>query len=274
MIGGVVVVVPPSPEFSECSDECKYDDIRREKYISEIRKNTRALSLLDATADRDFRMRAFSESHVGEHGSIVEQPQRLKHYYSKKQANLRANELLNETVGNDVQFKATFSPSNLPGDTVDDDSNDVTESVKDLKRTKDKLLERDASLRALALLHKTVGKGVNDEALMTSNPLPKKASSADIRRAMVERYKAQQKAQAGVVEKLPRKQCATAKEMQGLRMPRSQEQLAESSRKVVKSVINGRDPETIAGMKCDFEVEREKRAKDRALRMMKYGRIA
>ena len=272
--GGIIVFTPPSPRFSDCSDEYNYDDNRREKSIREARADTRALSLLDDTIGGDVRVRAYSESHVEDRGRALQAKQCLKHYYSKKQANLRANELLNETVGGDVQSSAIFSPSNLPGDTVPDDSNDVIESMKKNKGTKDKLLERNANIRALALLHETVGKGISAEALMASNPVPKKASSADLRRAMVERYKEKQKAQAAAAAAKTTVGQHSVNTKQVREEPLGQEKLAESSRKIVKKDNNLRDPETIAGMKCEFEIEREERAKDRALRMMKYGEIA
>ena len=272
--GGMIAFTPTSPGFSDCSDECNYDAYGREKSIRAAGANARALSLLDDTIGGDVRVRAYSESHVEDRGRTMPSQQRLKHYYSKTQANLRANELLNETVGSDVQSSAIFSPSNLPGDTVYDDSDDVIESMKKNKRTKDKLLERNANIRALALLHETVGKGINAEALMASNPLPKKASSAELRRAMVERYKEKQRAEAVAAKTTVEQQQHYVKTKQVQEVPIGQEMLAESSRKVIKKENNPRDPETIAGMKCDLEIEREERAKDRALRMMKYGKIA
>lgn len=279
----MIVVTPPSPGFSECSDEYNYDDTRPRKSIREVRANTRALSLLDSTAGSDVRVRAFSESHVEGrvNSSTAEQHQRLKHYHSKKQANLRANMLLNETVGGDVKATAVSIPSNVvPGDdAAHGDTQGVSETVKDLKRSKDKYKERGANMRALALLHETVGNEVNAEARMASNPIHKKQSSKALRQALIDKYKKEQKAKAKAPEMpTPEPKPNVAQQFVIARPtvepPEGQEQLAESSRKFVKAAENFRDPETVAGMKCDLEIEREERAKSRALRMMKYGKIA
>lgn len=54
-----------------------------------------------------------------------------------------------------------------------------------------------------------------------------------------------------------------------------QEHLAESSRpKRPLTAEDVRDPETVAGMKCPMDIEREERAKRKALYLMRYGCFA
>jgi len=270
------VVTPPSPGFSECSDEHNYDG-EFKKSIREQRANTRALSLLDHTAGSDVRVRALSEPHVEQKQSSTEVRQRLKHFHSKKQANLRANELLNETVGGDVKARATVVvPSEQAVEASieeDEAASGVQESVKDIKGSRDKFMERGANMRALALLHETVGGDVSAAAHMASNPVPERKSSAAIRREAIERYAEKQRAMKAEKAALkPKPDGARFLPQPVAPVLNDQEKLAESSRKPIQAEGEYRDPETIAGMKCDIEIAREERAKKRALQMMKYGK--
>ena len=274
--GGLIVFSsPPSPEFSEGSDDRhshgdESSQQRGKRSNREARANALALSLLDATAGSDVRVRAMSAPHVS---SSSRKQSSMPNYNSRSQASERALDLLSATVGVDVKASATFAPSNLPGDVVN--TQEVDESVKDHKRSLDRLREREANIRALSLLDATVGAGVNAEARLASNPQPKPALNA--RQAAIKNYEEKQRIKAQMKAKLKADLEKNAKKTPHSYLAaryNSKESLAESSRKITKTAEDVRDPETVAGMKCQMDIEREERAKKRALQMMKYGMIA
>jgi len=268
----MVVVTPPSPGFSESSDDMYShgDETSQRKSIRECRANTRALSLLDSTAGSDVRVRALSAPHVSA------REQSMPNYHSRTQASQRALDLLNTTCGGDVKASATFLPSNLPGDAVD--TREVDESVKDHKGSMDKVRERGANIRALALLDATVGCDVSAAARMASDPLPKSSTmtkqqhSAILREAAIVKYKEKKRMQANL--RASGKPVSKPAPAPAPVVKQDQEALAESSRKIAKAAEDFRDPETVAGMKGQLDVEREERAKKRALQIMKYGMMA
>ena len=262
----MVVVTPPSPGYSESSDDLYGDETSQRKSVRESRANTRALSLLDSTAGSDVRVRALSAPHVSA------REQSMPNYHSRRQANQRALDLLNATCGGDVEASATFLPSNLPGDVVD--TREVDESVKDHKGSMDKVRERNANIRSLALLDATVGCDVSAAARMASDPLPKSSTmtkqqhSVIVREAAIVKYKEKKRMQAKLrASGKPASNPAPVAPV----VKQDQEALAESSRKIAKAAEDFRDPETVAGMKGQLDVEREERAKKRALQIMKYG---
>lgn len=280
-MGSMVLVSPYSPSLSECSDILYSQDVGKEGNKVPNRNlcvGNRALTLLDQTVGKDVRLRNMSKPHV-EPSSLRN---KMPHYTSRQQACLRAQELLNETVGGDVVAATSFLPSNLHGETVDTEY--VDERVDDIKTSSDMQRQRDANIRALQLLDLTAGQDVSEKARMASDPMlsvtiNKHQLGVLTRRALIKEYEEKKLAES----KLSKNQKESLKlayvaKMGGKFLPKpnetGKEALAESSRKNVKNISDYRDPETISGMKGDFEREREEKAQKRALHLMKYGQIA
>lgn len=130
------------------------------------------------------------------------------------------------------------------------------ESVKHYKSTVDTARERGANAKAIALLESTVGSRVSEVAKATSvSQVAQNPSSTGLSGAMAGRQAAtteyekllKQKAEIKAKLKQEKKKHANAPPV-----------LAETTRKPKERTAEDlRDPETIPGMKCQLDLERE-----------------
>lgn len=174
-------------------------------------------------------------------------------------ANMRALALLETTVGRDVK-NVTRAVS-------------LNKSINEFKSETETYRERGANMRALALLEDTAGKDVS--ALAKATSLPKAKAALTTRQAAQLQYdnKIRRKADMKAKAKLD-------SETYGKRVPMlvakvGKEAMAESSRKPRdKTAEDIRDPDTVAGMKCQMDIELEKLAMRKALELLSYGSMS
>jgi hypothetical protein len=148
--------------------------------------------------------------------------------------------------------------------------------IDSLKSSTDVYRERGANLRALALLHNEVaGNGNRDddhgpkEGLNKSQPV----SALTARKAAVLKYEQQQKEKMALKTKLQSDIKTYVKCAPVLVAARRQTKLAETTRKVQKVVTLKEDEgiDRIADMKCQLDLDREKEAMHKALRLLNHG---
>lgn len=137
----------------------------------------------------------------------------------------------------------------------------------------DNARERGATFRALTLLDATAGLEVSQVARDNSEPIPKPMLTT--RQAAAMKYEERQKVKAQIKAKLKNDKETYGKPTPTLVAKQGKETLAVSSRKPkTKTAGDVRDPETVAGMKCQMDIEREKRAQKKALNLLDCGGIA
>jgi hypothetical protein len=208
----------------------------------------RALALLESTVGQD--VIAVAKVIPDEEAETVNTCKSDLHITRERGAGKRALALLEAT--------AATSPSRI-----------AEETIKDYKSEIQTVRERGSNLRALALLDSTVGKEISDVAKATS--VSKPSTSLTTRQAAQKRYEDRQR------QKIEMKTRAAAALLQTQTLAtlipkQSKEELAESTRRPrAKTADDFRDPETVAGMKCQVDIEREKIAKKKALQLLSYG---
>jgi hypothetical protein len=211
----------------------------------------RALALLESTVGQD--VVAVAKVIPDEEAETVDTCKSDLHVARERGAGKRALALLEAT--------AATSPSRI-----------AEETIKDYKSELQTVRERGSNLRALALLDSTVGKEISDVAKATS--VSKPSPSLTTRQAAQKRYEDRQR------QKIEMKTRAAVAILQPqslttLLPKQGKEELAESTRRPrAKTADDVRDPETVAGMKCQVDIEREKIAKKKALQLLSYGCMA
>lgn len=142
---------------------------------------------------------------------------------------------------------------------VDDDEVVEGEHVHDMRSEHALTLERGANMKALLLLDKTVA-GVAP-APTTGVKTARQAISEQYEKRKQEKRNAKNMVKA---VKMYDKETRPAK----LVAEKKLEKMATTTRKIKIRPEDVRDPDTVAGMKSELEVENEKDAKEKALKMM------
>jgi hypothetical protein len=125
--------------------------------------------------------------------------------------------------------------------------------------------ERGAGIRALSLLDEAVG------GVAASEPTP---GGMTAKQAANRRFEERWQEKAKMKAKAKEEWELHAKRVPILVPPRRKEQMAESTRpRKPLTAEDVRDPETVAGMKCQLDIDREKWAEAKALRLMQDGFI-
>jgi vacuolar-type H+-ATPase subunit F/Vma7 len=236
--GGVISVVPSSPGGDLSYSDEEADDINKFKNeidaTRERRAITRALALLDDTAGSEVSLLARATS-TPKPKPVLTTRQAATKRYEEMQPVLTAHQVRQAAI----------------------------------KRYE----ERRAIARALVLLDDTAGREVSELARATSMPKPKPAITT--RQAATKRYEERQLLKAQIHAKLKEDRATYGKPTPTLVVIPGKETMAESTRRPrAKTAEDVRDPETVAGMKCQMDIEREKKAQKKALQLLNYGCIA
>jgi hypothetical protein len=139
-----------------------------------------------------------------------------------------------------------------------------TSDASEIRRTKAdqhraQKAQTKAQMKALSVMDQAIHGGAAPDEEMTAKPADKKSAS-EIRKAMKEKYDAR-KSQTKALSKLEK--ALFDKTGPGLELK------ATTTRKI-KKTEDTCDPETIAGMKCELDIEREKLATRNALKLVDY----
>jgi hypothetical protein len=126
--------------------------------------------------------------------------------------------------------------------------------------------EKGAGVRALSLLDESVG-GVAASKLTPAGGMTAK-------QAANRRYEEQSQEKTKMKAKPKEEKELWATRVPMLVPPTRKEKMAESTRpRKAKTAEDVRDPETVRGMKCQLDIDREKWAEAKALRLLQEGFI-
>lgn len=168
-----------------------------------------------------------------------------------------------------VASSPPYSPISFNSDELE--SIEVEAADLDKSETQ-KHRERGANLRALKLLDQDVA-GEKYKRTSPVSPTGSSGSGLSARQAAIARYEEERKARKEAEAKL-REEMKLNRPKPILVPPKRPERMAETTRKVPKGPEDVRDPETIAGMKCRADWDRQKYAEHMALELVssKYGK--
>jgi hypothetical protein len=141
--------------------------------------------------------------------------------------------------------------------------------IDSLKSSTDVYRERGANFRALALLNVEVAGNGAEYGPNDGINKPQPVSALTIRRAAVFKYEQQQKEKSAL--KLQGEMETFAKRSPVLVAPSSRNKLAETTRKIKKPLEEEEGIDRIADMKCQLDLDREKEAMRKALRLLNGG---
>jgi hypothetical protein len=207
-----------------------------------------------------------------EHLDFLRRSDRARQYLAKQ----RAVAMLEATVGKQVDpYAELHSTQAMVARTAVHNPSDsqkerkCKENVHGIKKEIDEVLKRGATILSVTSLDKTTN---SDERARTAMQKPKSAITA--RQAAMKNYEEIQRKKAELRAKL--QEDKEKHKRQTLRNAHTRmENLAETTRKPRdKRPEDVRDPETVAGMKCQLDIDREMAAKKKALHLMNFGSIA
>lgn len=153
----------------------------------------------------------------------------------------------------------------------DDCSDAEGELVRDFKSQTALDVERGANMRALRLMDDAIA----GEAHKPTHPQPLRTGAKTARKAAIEKYE-MEKEERHKIQAMLKEVKKHEKESQPKKLVRDKkmEKMATTTRKIKLKPEDVRDPETVAGMKCELEIEREKHAEEKALKLVEshdYG---
>lgn len=153
----------------------------------------------------------------------------------------------------------------------DDCSDAEGELVRDFKSQTALDIERGANMRALRLLDNAIA----GEAHRPKHPQPLRTGGKTARQAANEKYE-KEKEERHRFQAMLKDVKKHEKESQPKKLvsEKKMEKMATTTRKIKVKPEDVRDPETVAGMKCELDIEREKHAEKIALKLVEsedYG---
>jgi hypothetical protein len=283
MASSRMIAIVPSPTFDYSDEDVDGDGVNDFKshhdYIRERGANMQALILLGQTSEAVHRepkeppQPQVSSSRIRK--EAIEKYNEKKYQDAKDDANTRALTLLDQTVGGDVKHAPpSYNPVRQES-ACKLSASDIRKAAVEKYKEK-KLLEAKqvANVRALMLLDQTAGADVKHR--MEGAPL---AAAASTKATPPVTQHAPAQHREGQEPPKKRMDVQFQKELEDIDQriqmiaSRGHERLAESSRKP-KKVSCVRDPETVAGMKDVVDIEREAKARKKALYLMNYGPLA
>lgn len=175
-----------------------------------------------------------------------------------------------------------LSPASISNDDIENDEERrriMSSPIDELKSDIDVYRQRGANMRALNLLEETAAgethkkkqqPRLSPRATLTGTGSPGATTSLTTRQAAQREYEAKKKIKEQIKARLKQDQVTYRPPPKLLvDLP---EKLAETTRRPrAKTAEDVRDPETVAGMKCKLDWDREKDAQMKALRLLKLN---
>jgi len=255
--------------------------LERKKDIKrEFAANVRALSLMDVAAAGPKQQRSLSNDGRNEIQCLKSETDVSR----QARAECRALYLLKNTV---TKKQREQDPQQQQKLSVSGKS-----TVNHLKSETDIARQTVAEWRALCLLQNTVTKGRKNENAYEAMSLDSEDGSGSceenprmdiseehdsesrMNRHSYAKHRATrlQREKAEMNAKLQRDKQKFGRVPPRVSVPSHPELLAETTRPRAKTAEDVRDPETVAGMKCHLDIEREQWARAKALRLLNCGR--